>query len=338
MDLLTGATGFLGGHLARRLAADGRKLRALIRPGTDLKRIPEEIAEIVWGEFDDPEALEAATEGIDTVFHTAARVSGGGSRAAFEADNVRASEALLDAAVRAGVRRFVHVSSAGIFGAGAGKTPITEETPLDPAIEKRGFYAWSKAESDRRVRALGAERGLEVVVVRPGILYGPDLQPFIARLHLPVPRGKGRRIIVGSRSTLIPLTHVDNACEAIALAAARGKPGASYNVIDGDVSQGQYLDLLNAAQVSNVRPIYLPALFMVPVAAACEVAGRLLRRSLPLSRYRLRRATESLRYDTSAARRDLGWQPRIDLAAGVQSLRPAGATAGTGAEPAAAAS
>ena len=94
------------------------------------------------------------------------------------------------------------------------------------------------------MRARGAEGRIEVVVVRPGILYGADLQPFIARLHLPVPRGKGRRIVVGSRSTLIPLTHVENACEAIALAASRGRPGASYNVIDGDVTQGQYLDLL----------------------------------------------------------------------------------------------
>src|SRR5215470_4241831 len=117
MDLLTGATGFLGSHLARRLAAEGRTIRALVRPGTDLKRIPGEVAEVVWGGFDEPEALARATAGVDIVFHAAARVAAGGSRAQFHADNVVATEALLAAALAAGVRRFVHVSSAGIYGA-----------------------------------------------------------------------------------------------------------------------------------------------------------------------------------------------------------------------------
>lgn len=326
MDLLTGATGFLGHHLAARLGRDGRKLRAIVRPGTDLKRIPPEITEFVWGDISEPETLQKAMAGIDVVFHTAARVSGGGSREAFQRDNVAAVETLLRAAEAAGVRRFVHVSSAGIFGAGQKGAAIDERTPLDPQIESRGYYAWSKAESDRLVRAFAAQSKLETVVVRPGILYGGDAQPFIARLQFPVPRGKGRRLIVGSRAALLPLTHVDNACDAIALAAERGASGSAYNVIDGPARQGDYLDLLSATGVAKVRPTFLPPFLLWPVAYGCEILGRLAKRNLPLTRYRLKRATESLTYDTSAARDVLGWTPRVDLAAGVRGMAADGPT------------
>ncbi len=320
MDLLTGSTGYLGRHLARRLSEQGRRLRALVRPGTDLKRIPPQIEDVVWGDFEDPEALACATDAIDTVFHAAARVAAGGSRTAFTADNVEATEALLDAAAAAGVRRLVHVSSAGIYGASSADALIDEAAPLDPAIEQRGAYAWSKAEADRRVRAAAAAGRIAAVVVRPGILYGAEQRPFLARLQFPVPRAHGKRIVVGSRATLIPLTHVANACDAIALAAVRGRPGAAYNVVDGQITQGEYLELLARHGVVAVDPIFVHPAWLVPVALACELAGRLTGRTLPLTRYRLRRATESLRYDTSAARADLGWSPGVDLDAGVRSM------------------
>ena len=320
MDLLTGSTGFLGHHLARRLAAEGRELRALVRFGTDLRRIPPEISEIVWGSLDDPAAIARATHGIDTIFHAAARVSSGGPRSSFENDNVTATESLLEAAEGAGIRRFVYVSSAGIYGSASAGSKIEEDTPLDPQIEKRGFYAWSKAEADRRVRAFGENSKLETIVVRPGLLYGAEAAPFIARLHFPIPRTNGRRLIIGRRSNLLPFTHVDNASDALALAATKGKPGHAYNVIDGLVTQGDYLEELADAGVQKVRAIYLPAMLVLPLAAGCELAGRLLGRTLPLSRYKLKRATESLRYDTHAAKTDLGWQPGLDLGQGIATF------------------
>lgn len=321
MELLTGCTGYLGRHLAARLATKGRKMRALVRVGTDLKRIPSEIEETVWGGLDDPAALARATHAIDTVYHVAARVSSGGSRDSFERDNVTATENLLEAAEAAGVKRFVYVSSAGIYGSEASSADIVESTPLDPAIEQRGAYAWSKARADDRVRRFGEASSLEVVIVRPGLLYGAEAKPFLGRLSFPVPRGKGRRIVVGSRDNLLPLTHVDNACDAIILAGERGARGGAYNVIDGDATQGQYLALLADSGVHNVRPVYVPPALFTPLALGCEIATRLTGRSLPLTRYKLRRATESLRYDTRAARDQLGWEPALDLAAGVDSMR-----------------
>lgn len=324
MDLVTGATGFLGRHLGRHLRQRGRSFRALVRPGTDLRRIPAEVDEVVWGDLDDLGSVERALRGVEWVFHTAARVSGRGSRALFENANVRGTEALLAAAERAGVQRFLHVGSAGIYGADAARGPITEATQVDPQIEMRGDYAWSKAEADRRVQAFAARGSLPIVIVRPGLLYGRGLPPFIARLHFPVPRGRGRRLIVGSPGALLPLTHVENACEALLLAAERGRPGAVYNVVDGDTPQGEYLELLTREGVVSLRPTYLPAALIMPLAWGCEVASRLSGRKLPLSRYKLRRATESLRYDTRAAREELGWAPRVDLGTGVRGLRANG--------------
>ncbi|MDG2303910.1 MAG: NAD-dependent epimerase/dehydratase family protein [Candidatus Binatia bacterium] len=321
MELLTGCTGYLGRHLSARLAAKGRTLRALVRVGTDLKRIPEEIQETVWGGLDDPAALARATHAIDTVFHVAARVSSGGSRDAFERDNVTATENLLEAAEAAGVKRFVYVSSAGIYGSDAASGDIDETTPLDPSIEQRGAYAWSKARADDRVRRFGENSNVEVVIIRPGLLYGSEAKPFLGRLSFPVPRGRGRRIVVGSRNNLLPLTHVDNACDAIVLAGERGARGGTYNVVDGTTSQGDYLALLATSGVAPIRPTYVPSALFTPIAMGCELATRLTGRSLPLTRYKLKRATESLRYDTSAARDQLGWEPILDLTAGVDSMK-----------------
>ncbi len=320
MDLLTGATGFLGRHLARRLANEGHELRALVRVGTDLRRIPPEIKEIVWGSLDDAAAIARATHCIDTIYHLAARVSSGGSRDAFERDNVTATESLLEAAEAAGVRRFVHMSSAGIYGSENAGGEITEETPLDPRIEERGSYAWSKAEADRKVRAFGENSRLETIVIRPGLLYGAETTPFVARLHFPIPKVAGRRVIVGRKTNLLPFTHVDNACDAIALASRSGKRGHAYNVVDGLVTQQEYLDALDTAGVRHIRPTYIPALFFAPVAAGCDLASRLLGRTLPLSRYKLQRATESLRYNTEAAHEELGWRPSLDLRNGVATF------------------
>lgn len=320
MELLTGATGFLGRHLAAKLAAEGREIRALIRVGTDLRRIPSEVKEVVWGNLDEPAALARATHGIDTVYHAAARVSSGGSREAFERDNVTATEALLEAAEAAGVRRLVHISSAGIYGSENAGSAIDETTPLDPRIEERGAYAWSKAEADRRVRAFGERSRLETIVIRPGLLYGSEATPFVARLHFPIPKAGGRRMIVGRRSNLLPFTHVENACDAIVLASGHGRGGQAYNVVDGDVTQEEYLAALDEQRVRTVQPVYVPPIFFQPLALGCDIASRALGRTLPLSRYKLQRATESLRYDTSAARQDLGWLPRIPLAEGVASF------------------
>ncbi len=153
--------------------------------------------------------------------------------------------------------------------------------------------------------------------MRPGILYGAEARPFLGRLSFPVPRGRGRRIVVGSKDALLPLTHVDNACDAIFL--------ASYNVVDGATSQGEYLALLAQHDVAPIRPTYVPSALFTPIAAGCELATRMIGRSLPLNRYKLRRATESLEYNTSAAREHLGWSHSLDLSAGVATMKPASA-------------
>ena len=327
MDLLTGATGFLGNHLAARLARDGRKLRAIVRPGTDLRRIPREISEVVWGEIGEPETLQGALAGVDVVFHTAARVSGGGGRDAFARDNIAAVEALLRAAEAAGVRRFVHVSSAGIFGAGQKGVAITEDTPLDPAIEHRGVVRVVEGRvgspgarvrrSSRGSRPSSCGRASSTAATRSRSSRACSSRCRAARAG---------GSIVGSRSALLPLTHVDNACDAIALAAERGRSGAAYNVIDGTGhARGSISICWRAHGVRNVRPTFVPPFMLWPVALAVEVLGKLARRDLPLTRYRLKRATESLSYDTSAARDGLGWTPSVDLPTGVRAMADAAA-------------
>ncbi len=311
MDLVTGATGTLGKRVTQKLTAQGRTFRVLARPGTDLRRLPPDAADVIWGTLDDPEALARATHGIDTIFHIAARVARGGNRAVFERDNVLATETLLEAAEAGAVRRLVYVSSAGIYGSGAGT--VTEATELDPRIEERGAYAWSKAEADRLVRDFAAHSRLEVIVIRPALLVGQGTPPFFARMHFPIPRSGGRRLVVARKAQLLPLTHVDSAAEAIVKAATQGTPGAAYNVIDVLLPQDSWLNALREAKRLPFRPVYVSPIVFKPVAAACDLVSKLIGRSLPLTRYKLKRATESLRYTTAAAEEDLSWQPRSDL-------------------------
>ncbi len=310
MDLVTGATGTLGRAVTTRLAAEGRPFRVLARLGTDLKRLPPEAADVVWGSLDDPETLARATHGVDTVFHIAARVARSGGRAAFERDNVVATESLLEAAEACGVRRFIHISSAGIYGAGAGV--VTEQTELDPRIEERGAYAWSKAEADRVVRAFADRSRLEVVVIRPALLVGEGAPPFFARMHFPIPRS-GRRLVVARRGQLLPLTQVTSAADAIVRAATHGTPGAAYNVIDALVPQAEWLGTLARANRLPFRPLFCPPALFRPLAGACDLLSRMTGRSLPLTGYKFKRATESLSYVTAAAERELVWQPRTDF-------------------------
>ncbi len=312
MDLVTGATGTLGRAVTARLSAEGRPFRVLARLGTDLKRLPPQAADVVWGSLDDPETLARATHGIDTIFHIAARVARRGGRAAFERDNVLATESLLEAAEAGGVRRFVHVSSAGIYGAGTGV--VTEQTELDPRIEERGAYAWSKAEADRVVRAFAARSRLEVVVIRPALLVGEGAPPFFARMHVPIPRS-GRRLVVARRGQLLPLTQVASAADAIVRAATHGNSCAAYNVIDALVPQTAWLGTLARANQLPFRPLFCPPFLFRPLASACDLLSRVTGRNLPLTRYKFQRATESLSYETAAAERELAWRPRADFSA-----------------------
>ncbi|TMA48271.1 MAG: NAD-dependent epimerase/dehydratase family protein [Deltaproteobacteria bacterium] len=315
--LVTGGTGFLGRHVVAELRAQSMRTRVLMRSDLNLALPCDERA---VGELGDDDAIARAVDGVRAIVHCAGRVAGPGTTAEYFRDNVAGTERLLAAAGSAGVERFVHVSSTGIYGLPSGSRAVTEDTSLDSDPPARGAYTWSKLESDRRVQEFSRATGLSTVTLRIGILVGPGGPEFIARLCYG--RLGGRVVVIGRRDTELPLCHVEDAARAVVLAVVT--PGASgpYNLVAESVTQEEWL-IERERQGNAVRVLFFPPrlaeAIAVGLAAAAQVTGRPAPR---LSPHFVRRKTESMQYDTTRARRELGWTPRIGFRAPIEARSP----------------
>ncbi|MCB5182834.1 NAD-dependent epimerase/dehydratase family protein [Streptomyces antimicrobicus] len=351
--LITGATGFLGGHLVDGALREGHRVRALVRPGSDtarLRALPG--VELVTGDLADAGSLHRAAEGCDTVLHSAARVVDHGSRAQFEQANVTGTRLLTTAARAAGAHRFVFVSSpSALMGVTDGdRLGITEATPYP--VRFFNHYCATKAAAEREVLAAGTA-GFTTVALRPRGIWGPrDHGGFLPKLVAAMRAGRLPDLSGGKR-VLVSLCHVDNAVDAClraATAPAGRVGGRAYFVADREVTDlwaflAQIADLLGCAPPGPRIP--LPA--GRALAAAVETLWRLrpgpAAAGPPLSRYTMALLTRSTTYDTTAARRDLGYAAPRSRAEGLRDLpswmpgpqprrtaRPAARTAtGTGA-------
>jgi nucleoside-diphosphate-sugar epimerase len=210
------------------------------------------------------------------------------------------------------VERFVHVSSIAVYGVERGLERVAEDAPYDPHPDWRGAYTWSKLEADRLVLERGEALGLRTIVLRPGILVGAGGPEFTARLTLG--RLRGRVLIVVRPGLRVPLCHVDDVARAAALAIAAPEARGAYNLVDDVLTQGEWLRE-RAAAGWPFRPVYIPPAVAAVPAFTLEAIARLTGRGRPaLSRYRVRRATESVRFETGRAVRDLGWTPETGVA------------------------
>ena len=208
--LVTGATGFLGSHVAEQLARQGHAVRVLVRRTSDRTFLQGFEAEEALGEVTQPESLPAVVDGVEAIVH-AAGLTKARSAAEFEAVNARATSELARAAAGSGVQRFLYVSSLAAAGPSADGRPRTEEMPLEPI----SAYGRSKARAEAHVREqVGDERW---TIIRPPIVYGPG-----DRALLPVFRMVACGVVplVGFGSRHYSLIHVSDLVRGIAEALA----------------------------------------------------------------------------------------------------------------------
>jgi dihydroflavonol-4-reductase len=311
--LVTGATGFTGGHLARGLVARGDEVRALVRDrsGAAAELEAAGISPIV-GDLRDAAALKRATAGVDVVYHIAAVYRQASLPAeTYWAVNATAVRQIIEAAAEAGVRRVVHCSTVGVHG-DIEHPPANEDAPLRPG----DVYQDTKLEGERLARETGERLGIEVTIVRPTGIYGPG-----DRRLLKLFRGVARRrwITLGSGEIYYHLTYIDDLIEGFRLCGDQAAAAhRTYILAGGEVTTlNALVDLVAEGAGVPAPRLHLPAWPVWTAGAICEALCAPFGIEPPLYRRRVDFFTKSRAFDISRARAEIGYAPRIGLRDGI---------------------
>jgi dihydroflavonol-4-reductase len=307
--LVTGATGFTGGHLARHLAASGHHVRILARnPARVDAGLP---FDVVVGDLRDKSALEKAAEGIDVVYNIAAiyRQAGLPSET-YRAVNAIAVGDLIAAASRAGVHRVVHCSTVGVHG-DIEHPPANEDAPLRPG----DVYQRTKVESEQRALDAAAQFGIEVTIARPSGIYGPGDRRLFKLFRNTIRRFP----TLGRGEIYYHLTYIDDLVEGLRLCGEhRDAANHTYILAGGEVTTLNVLIGL-IAEIAGTRPptLHLPVWPFWLAGAMCEAACAPFGIEPPIYRRRVDFYTKSRAFDITLARKSFGYAPRVGLREGI---------------------
>ncbi len=314
LSLVTGATGLIGSHLVDALVLRGERVRALVRPTSNARRLRELGVEIHIGTLRDNATLMAAAKGVDRVYHCAALVSDWGVPEDFQETNVRGVRNVLAAATRAGVSKFIHLSTTDVYGY-PGRPAVESEKP-----SPRGFpYADSKIEGEALVWNHYRTVGLPVCIIRPATVYGPRCE-FVVQLVEALRRR--RAVLIDQGRHIAGLTYVGNLVDALILAAdSQASTGQAYNITDGSkVTWREYLDALaDLAEVPRATRNYSHD-FAYALASLWESYYHLLGRTQrpSLTRMLVELMGTDHDYPIDKAQRELGYRPRVSFEEGIK--------------------
>jgi nucleoside-diphosphate-sugar epimerase len=263
------------------------------------------------------ESCADALTGCHVVYHLAAELRG--APAVLFLNNVIATRCLLEAAARAGVRRFVLVSSLGVYGIGHLRPGdlLDEECPLDPEPHRRDPYSYSKVAQEEAAWAAHGRGLIPLVVVRPGVIYGPGRDCLSARVGL---RFGGLLIRMGGRQ-LLPYTFVENCADGVLRAGtAPGVEGRAFNLLDDDLPSGRELLRQYRTTVGRLRTLPVPQWAIGALSGLCEWYHHFSKGQVPavFTRYKSSAQWKSLRYSNARAKSELGWLARIPFPEGLR--------------------
>jgi nucleoside-diphosphate-sugar epimerase len=309
---VTGIGGFIGRRLAERALARGMRVRGLDQAEQAARGLPE--VEVVVGDVCDPAAARAACAGADVVVHTAAVVREDGPRDLYQRVNVGGTAQMVAAARKAGVRRFVQVSSVMVYGF---RYPpmVAEDGPL------RGEgnpYCETKIESERVAEASREPGRFEVTVIRPGDVYGPRSVPWVVRPYLLMKAGLF--VLPGGGKGMLNPVYVDDLVDGVLLSIERDASGA-FTVTDGVAStcMEYFRPIAAAAGSGPIRTA--PAGLLRAVFGAAQAGSRLLGRESPAAPSAVDYLMRPHAYSIEKARRELGYRPAVSLDEGMRRVR-----------------
>jgi dihydroflavonol-4-reductase len=305
--LVTGATGFVGSAVARRLKAEGARLRALVRPTSPRTNLDDLDAEIALGDMGDAASLEAAMQGVRYLFHVAADYRlWARDPEEIVRNNLNGTRNVLVAARAAGVERVVYTSSVATLGFHADGRASDETLPLEPR-QAIGAYKRSKVVAERAAEAM-AEAGLPLVIVSPSTPIGPrDIKPTpTGRIIVEAAQGRMPAFL----DTGLNLAHVDDVAEGHLLALRKGRQGERYILGGADVSLRQMLAEIAALTGRKAPTLALPRVPLYPLAAVTEAVAYVTNKEPFLTFDALKMARHHMFFSSEKARAELGYAAR----------------------------
>jgi nucleoside-diphosphate-sugar epimerase len=319
--LITGASGFIGGRLAERMARDGYAVRCLARASSDTTALELLDIEIAVGDLTDASSLARAVDECSHVIHCGALVSDWATENEIKKINVEGTRLLLEAAADAGVRRFIHLSTTDVYGYPGGRAVIESYR----ATRFRNWYAQTKLEAEAEVRLAERERAIEAVILRPATVYGPGSVEVVGEIARAI---RSRNMLLIDRGRAIAgLCYVNNLIDAALLALhSGGAAGQAFNISDGlDVTWRQFTDDLAAGLSSPPVRWSMPYPLALAIGFSIEHGYRLVRRATGLTAPALlsRQAVHVLGCDQDfsnrKARETLRWEPRVGYRDGFEA-------------------
>lgn len=314
LNFVTGATGFLGRALVRRLSEAGERVRCLVRQGGDISRLNLPGAEFFTGDLLDPACLPGVLAGVSRVWHLVALVRPPGTLVSrkklleqLKAINEQAPARLAEAAAAAGVRRFIHFSSIAALGPGEDLRDGAEPRPLT-------YYGKSKLAGELLLKNTATALGLDHVILRPSMIYGPGAPGWVP-LFGAVRRG--RAAVPGRAANTVSVCYIENFLDAALLAAEKAPSGSAFNISEGSLSVRDLLFTLGAALNNRPALIPLPVALLRAVSAVLggvlNLAGLYLPGFMGADPARLHEACASWSHNCEGIRA-LGWKPAVPTA------------------------
>ncbi|HYA44461.1 MAG TPA: NAD-dependent epimerase/dehydratase family protein [Acidimicrobiales bacterium] len=319
--LVTGGGGFLGSAIVRLLRAEGQAVRSLTRrPYPELDALG--VAQFL-GDVADPEIVSRAVAGCETVFHVAAKAGLWGPYPEYHRSNVVGTQNVIAACREHGVRRLIYTSSTSVVFKGHNLEGVDESVPY--AKQYDAAYPATKAIAEKLVLA-NNDSTLATVSLRPHLIWGPGDNNILPRIYA---RARAHRLFrIGPRNPLIDPTYIDNAALAHLLAADRLEPGSLITGRAYFIAQGQPVplwDMVNRfLEVAHLPPVKrsIPLPLALMLGGFLETLYTLLR--LPgeprMTRFLALELSTAHWYNLDAARRDLGYSPRVSIEEGLRRL------------------
>ncbi len=319
MALVTGASGFVGIHLIKKLISENIRVRALVRGNSvHLGRLRSLNVEIVQGDLSDPEVVDHAVRGVRMIYHAGAPMNN--SWYDHEQTTLVGTQNIIKSALAHGVQRVIYLSTLAVYELNTLKsgTMVKEDSIYQKDPKKMGPYAYTKIEAEKMLLKAYQEKGLKITIVRPGIIIGPMGKVFFP--HLGFKNADVLFLVIRNGKNKLPLTYIENTVDAIYQASIEEKAiGQIYNIIDdGEMTVRNYLERFVKFTGIPSKIVRFPYFIPYLLFGALEMANALKILKVKSSRAQLKWKHKNVTFDNTKVKNEINWKQRVSMEEGLE--------------------